>query len=292
MILTNHSAALEQYRADHRGYPTTEQGLYALVFTPDSAGMPLTVPQPSGIPGVPGQDDGGMMDGSQSIGTGTSMSQPNLPMSSMVQGQTGAMDSTTGQSMFDSMASGSMGTGGAMTSASTQPFYNPQLYTRQQKRTTPYIQEKDLIDPWRNPYRYDNSRTYSGLNATGSDRPAIWSAGPDGIDNTADDIHGWNIEEANQAIARHQQLLQQQGNGSGFGQQGSDPMSNMQFDPNNQMMQQQFGQPTPQQQQFGQPTPQQQQFGQPTPSQQQFGQPTPSPQQFGQPTPSPQQFGQ
>jgi general secretion pathway protein G len=50
----------------------------------------------------------------------------------------------------------------------------------------PYIAtNKDLIDPWDNPYKYDAK---GKKNQGGFD---VWSTGPDGQDGTADDIGNW-----------------------------------------------------------------------------------------------------
>ena len=298
---------LEQYYADNRGYPTTEQGLYALAFIPDGVGRPMQTLQPSTMPGMSdgmmtGETDlsGGMMGASISSGPEL-LNQPN-PMDPMgMGGMTGTMSATdpaTGMPLTDSMM-GSSQMSGMMTATWTKPEHNPQLYTQQRRRPTPYVSESDLMDPWKRPYRYDNSRSFGGLNQTGSEMPAIWSAGPDGIDGNDDDILGWDVDEANQRLALHQQQLQMQQMGQsgmmGTGSQGMmDPMnqmgnqSNQMFDPMQLQQQQQFGQPPMQPQQFGQP-PTQPQFGQP-PTQPQFGQPPPQP-QFGQPPTQPQ-FGQ
>jgi general secretion pathway protein G len=50
----------------------------------------------------------------------------------------------------------------------------------------PYIKEnKELLDPWDNPYKYNNKGAKSGV---GYD---VWSIGPDGQDGSADDIGNW-----------------------------------------------------------------------------------------------------
>ena len=46
------------------------------------------------------------------------------------------------------------------------------------------VQERMMTDPWGNPYRY----TRPGTNGRNFD---IWSPGPDGVDNTADDVGHW-----------------------------------------------------------------------------------------------------
>lgn len=50
----------------------------------------------------------------------------------------------------------------------------------------PYMKaNKDLIDPWDNPYKYDSK---GKKNQNSYD---VWSVGPDGDDGTADDIGNW-----------------------------------------------------------------------------------------------------
>jgi len=214
---------VEQYRADNREYPTTEQGLFALIYIPDTTEFSPTQVLPSG--GIPGTMSGG------------------------------AIDPMTGRDIgLDPMAGGSQGMGGRGTGQPQMYLHNPQLYAQLRKRSTPYVgSEKDLLDPWGKPYRYDNSRAYYGFNRTGSAVPAIWSVGPDGIDGTPDDVLGWDLAEANAALQQQQVKLQQ--SGRGMNPTGVDPynMNNqMPFDPNNPMnpmgTQQPFGQP-------GQPMP-------------------------------------
>jgi general secretion pathway protein G len=53
----------------------------------------------------------------------------------------------------------------------------------------PYLEEDALpVDPWGNQYRYE----YPGTRGSSPDQPAIWSLGPDGKDNTSDDVVNWN----------------------------------------------------------------------------------------------------
>jgi general secretion pathway protein G len=55
--------------------------------------------------------------------------------------------------------------------------------------TGPYMKaNKDLIDPWDNPYKYDPK---GKKNQDGYD---VWSTGPDGQDGTEDDIGNWKEE--------------------------------------------------------------------------------------------------
>jgi len=294
---------LERFHADNRGYPTTEQGLMALVFIPDNVGRPLHLQPPGMIPGtgIPGvQDDtgGGMMGQSAGIGPeALMMNQPNPMMDPMGMGtgMAGAIDPMTGMPIGDPM----MGSG-QQTTAWTEPRHNPELYLQQRMRPNPYVRERDLLDPWNRPFRYDNSRAFNGLNATGTERPAIWSAGRDGIDGTDDDILGWDPDEAAELIARHQQQLQmRQGQGGGWGQQQFDPMMPQQgFDPmmpqqgfgGDQMMPQ-FGMPQPGMPQPGMPQPGMPQPGMPQPSMPQPGMPQPGMPQPGMPQPGMPQPG-
>jgi general secretion pathway protein G len=49
----------------------------------------------------------------------------------------------------------------------------------------PYLDREVPLDPWRRPYHY----RYPGQHDP--DMPDIWSAGPDGVDGTQDDIASW-----------------------------------------------------------------------------------------------------
>ncbi|MEX2317781.1 MAG: type II secretion system major pseudopilin GspG [Pirellulales bacterium] len=71
--------------------------------------------------------------------------------------------------------------------ASLDDLVNPPADAKLQKRWNgPYLKEnKSLVDPWLNPYNYSakgkqNKNSYD-----------VWSLGPDGQDNTADDIGNW-----------------------------------------------------------------------------------------------------
>lgn len=50
----------------------------------------------------------------------------------------------------------------------------------------PYLDREVPLDPWRRPYQY----RYPGQNDP--DMPDIWSAGPDGVDGSPDDIASWD----------------------------------------------------------------------------------------------------
>ena len=206
---------LEEYNVANQGYPTTEQGLYALIFVPDNTGIGNPAAMAQTDMGVPGAADP-MAGGAVSVGP-EMFNQP-YPQNSANSMMTGGIDPSTGMPT-DPMTGGGMTVGGGITSGWTQPVHNPQLYVQQRKRPSPYIENvKDLLDPWKQPYRYDNSQAYYGLNETGSAKPAIWSAGPDKIDGTDDDIRNWVPADAQQAIFLRQQQMQMQGSGMMPGQ--------------------------------------------------------------------------
>lgn len=56
----------------------------------------------------------------------------------------------------------------------------------------PYLSESTLpVDPWGNPFRYE----YPPTRGNNRDIANIWSAGPDGQDQTADDIKNWTGDD-------------------------------------------------------------------------------------------------
>jgi general secretion pathway protein G len=63
----------------------------------------------------------------------------------------------------------------------------------------PYLEEDTVpIDPWGNPYRYE----YPGTRGSNPDSPAIWSLGPDGKDNTQDDVVNWKATDGKPSDTR------------------------------------------------------------------------------------------
>jgi general secretion pathway protein G len=54
-----------------------------------------------------------------------------------------------------------------------------------QRWSGPYLDRDIPLDPWHHPYRYK----YPGQHDP--EMPDIWSAGPDGADNSEDDITSW-----------------------------------------------------------------------------------------------------
>ncbi len=224
---------LELYATENRGYPTTEQGLMALLFIPDNIGMagPGMMASPM-VPQSTPTDMGTMGMGTSAFGSGEAMTTgpdmfagapgaagtmatnpmgvPSAP-GGMVDPMVGGMGGMAGSSgMVDPMGGGmGMGTGmtGAAMAAWNQPTYNPAVYAQGRRRPQPYVEsDKDLLDPWGTPYRYENNRQYYGVNRTGTAKPAIWSAGPNQLDGDDDDICNWNAVEAQQLIAQRQQM--------------------------------------------------------------------------------------
>lgn len=57
----------------------------------------------------------------------------------------------------------------------------------------PYTDAKIGTDPWGNEYQY----RYPPENNKEQDFPEIWSLGPDGEDNTEDDISNWDRDDEN-----------------------------------------------------------------------------------------------
>ncbi len=209
---------LELYATDNRGYPTTEQGLMALVYIPDNVATPATQ-QPGAMPGMGTAAFGageamatgpGMLGGSTPGMTDPTMMAANPAVNPAM--NPGAMNpAATPMGMADPM--NPMGTGmaggmaGGTMTAWTQPTHNPAIYTQLRQRPQPYIEsDKDLLDPWGTPYRYDNSLMYAGVNRNGTARPAIWSAGPNKLDGDEDDILNWDTLDAQQKIAQRQQM--------------------------------------------------------------------------------------
>ena len=52
----------------------------------------------------------------------------------------------------------------------------------------PYVKTEIPLDPWRQPYRYESPGRHNPVSYD------LWSAGPDGVDGTADDIGNWASE--------------------------------------------------------------------------------------------------
>jgi len=68
---------------------------------------------------------------------------------------------------------------------------------KKEKWDGPYLQKTSLPkDPWGNDYQYE----FPPSHGKGKD-PEIWSYGPDGQDNTEDDIVNWEKEEGENGAA-------------------------------------------------------------------------------------------
>ncbi len=241
--------ALELYAQENRGYPTSEQGLMALVYVPNNTftGQPAggSMMQPGMTqPGMPGMDSGNQfagnagsvgpeMFGSQP-GTMPGMNNPNMMPGTMpgmndpnmMPGGTGTTMPGTMPGMNDTnMMPGGTGTtmpgampGTTMMGGWNSFVYNEQLYVNARKRSESYTGNDSLpVDPWGSQYRYENNLAYNGLNRNGKTTPAIWSAGPDRQDGTDDDVLGWEPEDAQQAFTQRQQQMQM---GTGMTQPG------------------------------------------------------------------------
>ncbi len=268
----NLEKALQAYFVDHGAFPTTEQGLNALIYIPQNEGQTGT-----GMPMQPGtanpnDPNAGMgmgatpVGGAEAFGQGMGGMQPNMGMGTdpnmggagatpvggnmnmntppggiTGMGGMGANPNMMGNGMQPGMGMGTdpnnmmggqpgmmSGQTGMVGSGWTQPTYNPQLYVNARKRPDPYLTSDSVpLDPWGLPFRYEYTLV-NGVNPkTGDRKPAVWSAGYDGIDFTEDDIRSWDPKVAAEQLALQQQQMQM---GGGM-QQGM----GMGTDPNNMM---------------------------------------------------------
>ena len=131
-----------------------------------------------------------------------------------------------GMNMNDpTMMGGNMNmTGGMQQTATVNQVVKPK-----RKITEPFVQEKDLIDPWNNPIKYEWPTTKGD-----GKKPAIWSMGPDGEDNNGDgdDVINWDASDMsgqmnaqrNAQAAGLQNGMMQNGMMQN-GMQGMDPMT-------------------------------------------------------------------
>ncbi len=223
---------LELYATENRGYPTTEQGLMVFLYIPDNLGLASPMTQPPGLAQgtLPGAAPSAFGMGDATV-TGPEMLGNAVPGGAMPgvtnPATVGNAPGMTMPGLSDPTMMG-MGvgvTGGAMT-AWNQPVYNPALYTQKRRRPQPYIEsDRDLLDPWGTPYRYENNLQYYGVNRTGTAKPAIWSAGPNKLDFDDDDICNWDALEAQQLIAQRQQMGAGMTGGALGGPMGMDPMN-------------------------------------------------------------------
>ena len=70
-----------------------------------------------------------------------------------------------------------------------QMLMTPEQSAESAKPRPPYL-EKVPLDAWKQPLRYEYPA--SGNRQSNIDKPAIWSAGPDHQDDTADDVNNWS----------------------------------------------------------------------------------------------------
>ena len=256
---------LEIFITENRRYPTTEEGLYFLAFVPDNYGMMQTMPiTPAITPGFadPSMPMDGMVPNPMDGGGGTlGLSQTGMqgmgmtdPMGNPMGGPMGGIDPITGQMspvnpMENPMTGGgTLGAPGTMGFSNLEPGrHNPQLYMQGRIRSGG-IHERLLLDPWGEPYRYDNTNNAYGVNQyTWDSKPAIWSTGPDRLHGTPDDIRNWNDEDVQRNMTARQQMQMQTTPMSGGGTIGLDPnMMNM-----NQVIDPNTGSPMQPQQQWG-----------------------------------------
>ncbi|MFM9964979.1 MAG: type II secretion system major pseudopilin GspG [Planctomycetaceae bacterium] len=70
-----------------------------------------------------------------------------------------------------------------------QTLMTPEQTSDSPNPRAPYL-ERVPMDAWKQPLRYEYPATGNRQSTTG--KPAIWSAGPDRRDDTADDINNWS----------------------------------------------------------------------------------------------------
>ena len=70
-----------------------------------------------------------------------------------------------------------------------QMLMTPEQSAESAKPRPPYL-EKTPLDAWKQPLRYEYPP--SGNRQSTIDKPAIWSAGPDHQDDSADDVNNWS----------------------------------------------------------------------------------------------------
>ncbi|MDR3108437.1 MAG: type II secretion system protein GspG [Planctomycetaceae bacterium] len=225
----NFTQSLERYQLDHGSFPTTEQGLNALIYIPSNELQAVTggaVPMNNGMmSSTPGANMGATSLSTDSLGnammsgaidpatgapmggvvpsagpdtmpmTGGAMPTNGMPMTGDPMMMGGAMPAGAIDPMTGMPVSGTTGTGMTGMSNWTQSTFNPQLYVNARMRPEPYFESNEgkiPNDQWGMPYHYEYSLV-NGINPrTGKNSPAIWSSGPDKTDNTDDDIRNFD----------------------------------------------------------------------------------------------------
>ena len=234
------ATAVEEFKMEFRNYPTMAEGLYILagLDNPDAPAAMQQMQMQQQNMGAVGQNganmNGGMnMTGMNGMDAGMNGGMNMTGMNGMDAGMTGGMN-MNGMNGMD--ATGGMnggmnmtGVNGAMNMNGTQQ--GAVAMRPKRKITEPFVQEKDLIDPWNNPIKYEWPTTKGD-----GKKPAIWSMGPDGEDNQGegDDIISWDPEDmsgqmraANQAQAAGFQQNGQLQNGGMNGMNGMNGMTGM-----------------------------------------------------------------
>ena len=193
------TTAVEEFKMEFREYPSMTEGLYVLagLDNPDApaAAQQMQMQQQMGMTGqngmnMNGQMNGGMMnDPSMMGGAGMNMNDPSMMGGAGMNMNDPTMMGGAGMNMNDpTMMGGNMNmTGGMQQTATVNQVVKPK-----RKITEPFVQEKDLIDPWNNPIKYEWPTTKGD-----GKKPAIWSMGPDGEDNNGDgdDVINWDASD-------------------------------------------------------------------------------------------------
>ena len=147
------------------------------------AGMNMNDPSMMGGAGM------NMNDPSMMGGAGMNMNDPSMMGGAGMNMNDPSMMGGAGMNMNDpTMMGGNMNmTGGMQQTATVNQVVKPK-----RKITEPFVQEKDLIDPWNNPIKYEWPTTKGD-----GKKPAIWSMGPDGEDNNGDgdDVINWDASD-------------------------------------------------------------------------------------------------
>ena len=236
------ATAVEEFRMEKGSYPTMAEGLYVLAGmdnpdAPVAAQQMQMQQQATGMAGQNGMNMNGQMGGQNGmmndpmIGGQAGMMNDPMGMGGMNGGMTNdpMMGGQAGM-MNDPMMGGNMNMNmnGQMNGMQQNATVAPMQAKR--KVSEPFIQEKDIIDPWNNPIKYEWPTTKGD-----GKKPAIWSMGPDGEDNNGegDDIISWNPEDLSgqmnaqrnaQAAGLQNGMTQQNGMpGMNTGMPGMDP---------------------------------------------------------------------
>ena len=230
------TTAVEEFKMEFREYPSMTEGLYVLagMDNPDApaAAQQMQMQQQMGMTGQNGMNMNGQMGGNMNMndpsmmGGNMNMNDPSMMGGAGMNMNDPSMMGGAGMNMNDpTMMGGNMNmTGGMQQTATVNQVVKPK-----RKITEPFVQEKDLIDPWNNPIKYEWPTTKGD-----GKKPAIWSMGPDGEDNNGDgdDVINWDASDMsgqmnaqrNAQAAGLQNGMMQNGMMQN-GMQGMDPMT-------------------------------------------------------------------